>query len=197
MEILAVIVGVVFLSCGFCVGWGALLLIRAFSLKTADRTAKKYLWFGVALFFVGGFGATYTGTSWISIVFGSSETKSTVSGDDRVLRNDSGGELVATNASGCVLDWGDLRVQGNYGSITVANRSKAIVAITVSANGVSLQANLEPNRGVRLRNGLKLPEPNETVWVVKLASGESRKFTFTQCMPLGCDIPPAAQRTIE
>ena len=197
MEILAIIVGGTFLACGFCVGWGVLLLIRAFSVKTADRTAKKYLWCGVALFFVGGLGATYTGKSFDSIVFDSSETKSTVSGDDRVLRNDSGGELVAMNASGCVLDWGDLRVQGNYGSITVANRSKAVVAITVSANGVSLQAKLEPNRGVRLRNGLKMPESDETVWVVKLANGESREFTFTQCMPLGCDIPPAAKLGLE
>ena len=197
MEILAVIVGVVFLSCGFCVGWGALLLIRAFSLKTADRTAKKYLWCGVALLFVGGLGAVYTGKGFYSIVFDSSEIKSIVSGNDGVARNDSDDGLVATNASGCVQDWSDLRVQGNYGAITVANRSKAVVAITVSANGVSLQAKLEPNRGVRLRNGLKLPERDETVWTVALANGEKRQFSFEQCMPFGCDIPPAAQKIME
>ena len=197
MEILAIILAGTFFGCLYCCGWGVLHFKRAYDVKVDSRRSQVCLWCGFALFLVGGLGAVYTGKGFYSIVFDASEIKSIVSGNDGVARNDSDDGLVATNASGCVLDWGDLRVRGNYGSITVANRSKAVVAITVSANGVSLQAKLEPNRGVRLRNGLKLPERDETVWTVALANGEKRQFSFEQCMPFGCDIPPAAQRTIE
>ncbi len=100
------------------------------------------------------------------------------------------GEPVELNPSGCVLEWKDLRIVGNYGAITVANKSNADVEVWVSATGMSLQAKLEPKRGIRLRSGVRFPE-TDMAWTVKLSTGESRSFDFLNCLPLACDLQPA------